>query len=471
MHPLACLCPGTVATIQDTEGHLGMATKINDTDCALHVGFGVADVTPPEGLLMAGSLDPRKNRGTTDPLLAKTLYARGGGGEVAIVGLDLIGITRNQADAAIAEASRRTGIGPDAIIISCSHTHSGPYTSGGQSGDVRVDADYIAKLPGLIADSISQAVGAAQPATMYIGRSLVYKGIHHRRVVSKGDGKAVNTWMGGLLGDLAATPQVLGTAGPIDPELWVARFDTPDGQVLGTLVNFSLHANSYFGNTWSADYPCVIAEQIAAAFGEQAVSVFTPGACANINPLIVRDRWREGAAVFAEAAVAAATGARPVAEPVAVAAARRNVKVPRRDPASQREGAIERLNWGAGGGRKDVFGPRKDWVASLPEHLEVPVSAARIGPLCMATNAGELFVECGIEIKRRSPFPHTIVAELTNDCIGYQPNVEAFKMEGYEALVGTNRVSPEGIQMLIDNAVEMLENLWSAKTACPGQKR
>ncbi len=440
-------------------------------DGALVVGFGIADVTPPRGLAMCGSLDPRPNKGTTDPLLAKTLYAGCGKGAVAIVGLDLIGISRKQADAAIAEASRRTGIAPDAIIISCSHTHTGPYTQSWQPRNPVVDADYVGALPGRIADSIEQAFKAAQPATLHLGRALVYHGLHHRRVVTKSDGMALNTWMRGMLNDLSVTPQVLGTAGPIDPELWVARFDSPDGRVLGTLVNFSLHANSYFGDTWSADYPGVIAQEMAAAFGAQAVSVFTPGACANINPLLGGDRWREGAAIFAEQAVAAAKRATKVEGPIAVGAARRNVKVPRRDPASQREGAIERLNWGAGGGRVDFFGPRKAWLASLPEQLEIPVSAARIGPLGIATNAGELFVEWGIEIKRRSPFPHTVVTELTNDSIGYQPDAHAFEQEAYETLIGANRVSLEGIRMLVDNAVELLEELWAGKAAGPRQKR
>ncbi len=437
-----------------------------ENDHALHVGFGIADVTPPEGLPMCGSLDPRTNRGTTDPLLAKTLYARGGGGAVAIVGLDLISITRKQADEAIAEASRRTGIAPEAVILSCSHTHTGPY-----AGGVHSNAAYLATLPGRIAESIVQAVNAAQPAILHLGRALVYQGIHHRRVVSKRDGLALNTWMGNVLDNLEATPQVLGSAGPIDPELWVARFDSPDGRVLGMLVNFSLHANSYFGDTWSADYPCVIAEQLATAFGGRAVSVFTPGACANINPLIGGPRWREGAAIFAGAAVAAAKRARKVEGPIAVAAARRNVMVPRRDPNSQRDGAIERLNWGAGGGRTDFFGPRKEWLAAQPEQREVPVSAARIGPLGIATNAGELFVEWGIEIKRRSPFPHTIVAELTNDCIGYQPDRRAFEQEGYEALVGSNQVSLAGIQMLTDNAVELLEGLWGGQAKAAEAKK
>ena len=62
-------------------------------------------------------------------------------------------------------------------------------------------------------------IGFKAGVALHLGRALVYQGLHHRRVVSKTDGRAVNTWMRGLLDDLDATPQVLGTAGPIDPEL------------------------------------------------------------------------------------------------------------------------------------------------------------------------------------------------------------------------------------------------------------
>ncbi len=408
---------------------------------------------------MAGDLDPRRNRGTGDPLLAKTLYASDGRGAVAIAGLDLIGIPREAADAAIGEAARQTGLAPEAILISCSHTHSGPYTTHLLQRNDTIDADYVASLPGSIAASIKQAAEAARPATMHLGRSLVHHGLHHRRVIVKHDGKAINTWMRGLLDDLNATPQVLGCAGPIDPELWVARFDDSTGRVLGMLVNFSLHVNSRFGDTWSADYPGVIAEHMRAEFGAQAVSVFTPGACANVNPTLNGERWREGAELIAQQAVDAARRAVAVEDPVAVNAARREVTTGRRSPDEQRDDAIERLNWDGRGGRKDVFGPAAERVALLPEKLKIPVNAARIGPLGIASNPGELFVEWGLEIKRRSPFPHTIVTELTNDAIGYLPDRKAFSGEGYETLVGPNRVSLEGIEQLVDGAVELLTDL------------
>ena len=151
----------------------------------------------------------------------------------------------------------------------------------------------------------------------------------------------------------------------------------------------------------------------------------------------------------------AAKRATPIQGPIAVGYARRDVTVPRCDPADQREGAIERLGW-----RPDSFDAAKRQVAGMPETREVPVNAGRIGPLGIATNAGELFVEWGLSVKERSPFPHTIVSELTNDWIGYEPTAQAFQHEGYETLVGVDFVPLEGIRMLVDTAVELLQELW-----------
>ncbi len=417
-----------------------------DPSGGFRVGFGQADITPPVGAMMTGA-GLALSVGTDDPLRANALVAQGGGRTIAIVGVDLVKIRRDLADAAIAEACRRTGIDRDAVMICPSHNHSSPFVPmGGPNNE-----SYLSALPGLIADSIERAHGALRPARMLLGRSLVYEGIHNRRVVSKADGLVLNTWLP-KLHDLERTPQVLGTEGPIDPELWVARFDAMDGRVLGTLVNFACHPALHDRvrlKTWSADFPGVIAEQMSQAYGEQVVTVFTQGASGNINTSaqFVPD-WREKAGVFAKAAVDAARRATPIEGPIAVGYARRDVVVPRRDPADERDGALARLEWGHKPG------------GVPPASRDFPVNAARLGPLAIATNAGELFVEWGLSVKRRSPFPHTILSELTNDWIGYEPTAEGFQHEGYEALAGVNFVPLEGIQMLVDAAVELLQHLW-----------
>ena len=424
-----------------------------DARAELKVGFSQVDITPPVGAIITGPAAP-VSVGTDDPLFAKTLVVQSGNRTLAIVGVDLVKIRRDLADAAIAQASQRTGIGRDAVMICPSHTHSSPLIPMGGSNNKA----YIATLPGLIADSIEQAYKALQPARMFLGRSLVYEGHHNRRVISKTDGLVLNTWLK-KVNDLEQTPQVLGTEGPIDPELWVARFDALDGRVVGTLVNFTCHTSLHDRihlKTFSADFPGVIAEQIAQTYGKQAVCVFTQGAAGNISPSVeFTPDWRERSAVFAKAAVGAAKQAIPIKGPIAVGYARRDVTVPCRDPAEQREGAIARLGW-----RPDKFDAAKREAARMPRTRRVPVNAGRIGPLGIATNAGELFVEWGLSVKKRSPFPHTFVSELTNDWVGYEPTAQAFQHEGYETLAGVDFVSLEGIQTLVDTAVKLLQGLW-----------
>ena len=98
----------------------------------LRVGFGRSDITPPIGAIMTG---PRLDCsvGTDDPLHATTLVAQSGDRTVAIVGVDLVKIRRDLADAAITQASRRTGIDCDAVMICPSHNHSSPIHSHGRA--------------------------------------------------------------------------------------------------------------------------------------------------------------------------------------------------------------------------------------------------------------------------------------------------------------------------------------------------
>ena len=49
-----------------------------------------------------------------------------------------------------------------------------------------------------------------------------------------------------------------------------------------------------------------------------------------------------------------------------------------------------------------------------------------------ASSPGEAWVENGLRIKQRSPFPYTVVAELCNDDVGYEPTFEGFRELGYE---------------------------------------
>jgi neutral ceramidase len=426
-----------------------------DAPGELKVGFSQTDITPPVGAIITGPSGPIST-GTNDPLRARAMVVQSSGRKLVIVGVDLVKIRHDLADRIIALVMQETDITRDAVLVCPSHNHSSPLIPAQDKAPA--NKAYIDTLPRLIAESIVQANKALQPARMSVGRSLVYEGHCNRRLISKADGLALNIWLK-KLNDLKQVPQVLGTEGPIDPELWVARFDALDGKMLGTLVNFTCHPclhDRIKTHFWSADFPGVIAEHIAQAYGPQAVCVFTQGASGNIQPPVSwAPDWKERSAVFAKAAVDAARDAIPVEGHVAVDYVRRDVDVPRCNAEAQRPEAITRLGW-----RPESFEGAKRTAAAMPPTLNVPVSAARIGPFAIATNAGELFVEWGISVKQRSPFPHTVLSELTNDWVGYEPTDLAFQHEGYETLAGANFVSLQGIQKLVDTSVELLQELW-----------
>jgi hypothetical protein len=70
------------------------------------------------------------------------------------------------------------------------------------------------------------------------------------------------------------------------------------------------------------------------------------------------------------------------------------------------------------------------------------------------------FTALGLDIKRRSPFPHTYIAELANDWIGYLPTREGHARGGYQTWTGLHSYAEPGTgERIADEAVKILETL------------
>jgi hypothetical protein len=93
------------------------------------------------------------------------------------------------------------------------------------------------------------------------------------------------------------------------------------------------------------------------------------------------------------------------------------------------------------------------------ETITVKIQAIRIGDLAVCGIPFETFVETGLDLKKRSPFPQTMVIGLANGRHGYLPTPEQHQLGGYETWLGTNWVQEDTSVILTTHLLEMLAEL------------
>ncbi len=110
--------------------------------------------------------------------------------------------------------------------------------------------------------------------------------------------------------------------------------------------------------------------------------------------------------------------------------------------------------------RKVFENMRRELASQQGQERETWVQAMRIGDIALVGVPAEYFTQLGLDIKNRSPFRHTYVAELANDWIGYLPNQEGHKLGGYQVWTGFHSYAEPGTgERIADVAVELLNEL------------
>ena len=93
----------------------------------LRVGFGRAVITPPLPTALAGFAEPQLATEVHDDLEARVLLIEGSDGvTVCLVVCDLLNMSPEFAEPARAAVADVTGLDHAAVLVSCTHTHSGP---------------------------------------------------------------------------------------------------------------------------------------------------------------------------------------------------------------------------------------------------------------------------------------------------------------------------------------------------------
>jgi hypothetical protein len=452
---------------------------------AMRVGVAATDITPPLGIPMAGYYHARGADGVLDPLFSKAMVVEHEGERAAFVVLDLISVTRAITDQARAEIERTTGLKSGHVMISATHTHTGPELanrnrrSADMGGQRQIAAEYTERLPKLIAESVRQAHERLQPARLSVAKGRC-EGLAFNRRYFMRDGSV--GWNPGKL-----NTNIVMVAGPTDPEVGLLYVESPEARgpihALATYVNFAMHPDTTSGSKLSADWPGALSRTLAGYHGSNHLTLVANGTCGNINHVDFFWRWPQsapfepnriaailGAAVFQaykdlKAVTPGPLRARsetvelalPEITPEQVAEAKKTVEATKDDRAGNFMKLVRSYR------ALDVAGRN-----GQPHRVEVQVIALGREAAWVAL-PGEVFVELGLAIKKRSPFPQTFVIELANENIGYVPDRRSYAEGNYEP--ESARCAAGSGEKLVEAASRLLAELFKESGGALAQRQ
>ena len=433
----------------------------------IRVGTAAVKITPPLGSPMAGYLSARRSEGVLDDLYAKATVLDDGMTKVALVTCDLIGLSRP----AVVEARRiisiETNIPADNVMLSATHTHTGPAVRGMSAvadlaaGDNNLSREYAEQLPKSIAEAVRHANRRLTPARIAYGCTNEPDISFIRRFWMK-DGTV--GWNPGKL-----NPNILRPIGTVDPQVNVVYAETPgskpraiqdqvapdgshrnpvsDSKPLLTYVNFAMHPDTTGGALVSADYPATLARRLAEYKGPEMLTMFANGACGNIAHLNVN--WAGGqtgpqeagrlGTILAGAVLKAYMELKDV-EDVTLRVRRETVELPltkvtddevlkAREIIAHPDATTPLLETAKANRVLNV-------AARMGKPISVDVQVIALGrDIAWVALPGELFVELGLSVKAGSPFRQTNIVELANGGFFYIPNRSAYAEGQYEVVV------------------------------------
>ena len=210
---------------------------------------------------------------------------------------------------------------------------------------------------------------------------------------------------------------------------------------------------------------------LAGYHGTNHLTLVGNGTCGNLNHLDFGWRWPQGTAIEPHR-IATILGAsvfqaykdlKPVAGgPLRARSEIVELAVPEITPAQVEEAkkvVAETKDDRGANFMKLVRAYRALDIAALegkPYRVEVQVIALG-DDLAWVSLPGEVFVELGLAIKRRSPFAHTFVVELANENIGYIPDRRSYAEGNYEP--ESARCAAGSGERLVAAAVSLLTQL------------
>jgi hypothetical protein len=422
------------------------------SDPVWRAGVARAIITPREPMWLAGYASrDHESEGTLVDLWVKVLAIQDARGKKAVlITSDLLGYPRKMSDRIRNQIAVNYGLTRSQIILSCSHTHSGPVLDGALFDIYPLDAKqtetvkrYTAGLEKKIVDLTGEAIRSMIPAKIYSQNGVTRFQVNRRN----------NTE--------ATIDQVTDLKGPNDYAVPVLKVTDTEGKMMAVAFGYSCHATVLSIYQFSGDYPGFAQLELENLF-PGTTAMFFQGAGADQNPLprrtipLARQYGKELAAAVERVLHEEMTELEP-----SLSTAYSEVDLKFAAPPSRDE-LIQIA--------KDSQGYQKSWASnqlkeldskgSLRKSYPYPLQVWKLGSQPIMIFGGELVIGYSIEMKKIFG-PGMFIIGYANDDMAYIPSETILQEGGYEGessmmVYGLPGKWEKGIETTIINEMKRL---------------
>ncbi len=234
----------------------------------LHLGIGREVITPNVGGRLFGYAPDVYSETVHDDLTATVFYFRQGDKKALMISATVCLIRTDLANEILEKIEKTVGIGKENILLSATHTHSGPCTNGSPNdgwGDIDreyCDTIFIPKILSAVQKAIEnpQIVRVAKAS----GKSLL--GINRRQLTIENTIKlAQNEWA------------------PFDPIMTILSFQNEAKEIVANLIHYGAHCTAAGKNhEITRDWAGIMIDAVEEKFG--GVAAFFNGPEGDVGP-------------------------------------------------------------------------------------------------------------------------------------------------------------------------------------------
>lgn len=403
---------------------LSISTLLFAQDDIWHVGVARVDITPKDTLWMAGYASRgHAAEGTLHKLWAKALALKDQQGNRAVlITTDLLGFPQNIADNILNRCKERYQLKRSQIILSSSHTHTGPvlreslYLIYSLSDEhIKKIEAYSRQLENDIVSLIGQAFENLAPAQLFAANGVVRFQINRRSNNAK---------------TLSAQSDL---NGPNDYAVPVLQVRDINGKLLATTFGYACHPTVLNSYQWSGDYPGFAQLSLEERY-PGITALFFQGCGADQNPLPRRSvslarQYGQELAAAVERVIDEAL------EPIPADLKTGYTEIDLSFTTHPDKNALEKF------ARESKSEYQKNWANKMLSQLSrggpistaypYPIQVWKLGDQPIFTLGGEVVVDYAITLKRIFG-QDAFVMGYCNDVMGYIPSVRVLREGGYE---------------------------------------